>query len=151
MFQSHVTLIIDVLPVFLDLELRLQSMSNDARLLPVCRVAAHAGLLQCQKYFILFQECEAVAFSNGRYMHIHVLCESTLTTQSVCCPDRKLQWFRDRGWSDDHINKLRQDVITRFNTNYKSAPDHQPVSHPSLPDGSVSFSLHLSAVLLSLI
>ncbi|EIM91657.1 uncharacterized protein STEHIDRAFT_49378 [Stereum hirsutum FP-91666 SS1] len=121
-FQSHVTLIIDVLPVFLDLELRLQSMSNDARLLPVCRVAAHAGLLQCQKYFILFQECEAVAFSN------------------VCCPDRKLAWFRDRGWSDDQIDKLREGVITRFNKDYKSAPDNQPAAHPSLPD-SLSVSL----------
>ncbi|EIM84180.1 uncharacterized protein STEHIDRAFT_31640, partial [Stereum hirsutum FP-91666 SS1] len=100
MLASHVTLIIDVLPVFLDLELRLQSMSNDARLLPICRVAAHAGLLQCQKYFILFQECEAVA------------------TRPVCCPDRKLAWFRDRGWSDDQVDKLCEGVIARFNKDY---------------------------------
>lgn len=137
-FQSHVTLIIDVLPVFLDLELRLQSMSNDARLLPVCRVAAHAGLLQCQKYFILFQECEAVAFSNGQY--ISILHELMLRTRPVCCPDRKLAWFRDRGWSDDQIDKLREGVITRFNKDYKSAPDNQPAAHPSLPD-SLSVSL----------
>lgn len=64
-FQSGTALIIDVLPAFLDIEIRLSNMSKDMSLAPICRVAAHAGLLQCQKYLILFDECEAVAFAVG--------------------------------------------------------------------------------------
>lgn len=64
-FQSGSALIIDVLPAFLDIEIRLARMSEDTSLAPICRVAAHAGHLQAQKYLDLFGECEAVAFSLG--------------------------------------------------------------------------------------
>lgn len=65
MFQSDVALVIDVLPAFYDLDFRLQKMTEDTTLAPVCRVAAHAARLQCDKYYDLLSECEATSFSLG--------------------------------------------------------------------------------------
>ncbi|EIM79011.1 uncharacterized protein STEHIDRAFT_164101 [Stereum hirsutum FP-91666 SS1] len=108
LFQSGATLIIEVLPAFHDLDVRLKMMANDVTLAPVCRVAAYAAHLQCDKYYDLFSECEAVAFC------------------IACCPDRKLQWFRDRGWNEVQIAKLRQDIIDRFRSCYRTTPPTLP-------------------------
>jgi len=35
------------------------------------------------------------------------------------CPDKKLQWFVDHGWSPASIEEIRQQVIDRWTTSYK--------------------------------
>jgi hypothetical protein len=42
------------------------------------------------------------------------------------CPDRKLKWFSDQGYSTD---KIRERVLTRFNETYA----HDPYEEPQKP------------------
>ena len=35
------------------------------------------------------------------------------------CPDKKLQWFVDHGWSPASVEEIRQQVIDRWTTSYK--------------------------------
>ncbi|KAL1724695.1 hypothetical protein EV714DRAFT_170969, partial [Schizophyllum commune] len=62
----------------------------------IIRVAAHAGVLMADKYFALMDECEVY------YIAI------------ALSPHYKLQWFRDRGWTEPQVLKVWERLITRW-------------------------------------
>ncbi|KAH8110930.1 hypothetical protein DFH11DRAFT_728116 [Phellopilus nigrolimitatus] len=99
--QSEVPLVHETIPMLSDLEVALTKVRDAADLPNVIRVAAHASLLVCQKYFALTDECEVYRIA------------------IVMCPDRKLKWFRDRGWSTEAIEDVRQVVNKRWKESYE--------------------------------
>ncbi|KAJ7433236.1 hypothetical protein B0H11DRAFT_1939659 [Mycena galericulata] len=38
----------------------------------------------------------------------------------VMCPDKKLQWFKDRGWTREDVEELRSLVVRRWEKSYKA-------------------------------
>jgi hypothetical protein len=38
---------------------------------------------------------------------------------TVLCSDKKLEWFRKRGWTPEEVEEVRQLVIRRWNESYK--------------------------------
>ncbi|KAJ7644487.1 hypothetical protein FB45DRAFT_737456 [Roridomyces roridus] len=125
LFQSkNRPLIIDVLPEMEALDYALDLISKKATLCNVTRVAARGGLLALRKYYALLDECEAYRIS------------------IVLCPDRKLQWFRERGWDDDKIKDLRSLVVRRFTESYKTQSTTAPTStHAPAPSSQTAASL----------
>ncbi|KAI0726111.1 ribonuclease H-like domain-containing protein [Fomitopsis betulina] len=101
--QDDVPLIIDVYPAFDQLQQDFLAMEGNTTLPNVCRVAAHAGYLVTCKYYNLFNMCEAY------------------TTAVVMCPNRKLQWFIDRNWSDEALEIIRTRARVAFQR-FRTAP-----------------------------
>ncbi|KAG9091288.1 hypothetical protein FRC06_000636, partial [Ceratobasidium sp. 370] len=107
--QAEVPLIHETLPEMLTLRSRLYNIRDDVLgrgLHRVTRVAAEAALQVFDKYMGTMEE-------------------SDLYTMSVVmCPDHKLKWFADRGFSTEPI---RQRVVDRFDDLY---PHTSQSSHP---------------------
>ncbi|KAF7341582.1 putative AC transposase [Mycena sanguinolenta] len=114
-------LIVEVIPEMEDLDFSLNEIVNARDMSNVTRVAAFAGLLVLRKYYALLDECEAYRIA------------------IVLCPDRKLQWFRDRMWTDEQIADLRSLVVRRFTESYKTP------SPPTAPPPSASTSASTTA------
>ncbi|KAF5348283.1 hypothetical protein D9756_010486 [Leucocoprinus leucothites] len=76
-------------------------MDDDDELLPVIHIAAQAAISMVNKYVTLCEECE-----------IYIIA-------IVMCPDRKLQWFKDNGFSHAVISQLKQ---TRVTNKYMKKP-----------------------------
>ncbi|KAE9383065.1 hypothetical protein BT96DRAFT_961106 [Gymnopus androsaceus JB14] len=71
---------------------------------PIIRVAAHSGILVAEKYFKLFGECEVYAIA------------------IVMSPEKKLQWFGSRGWSQEEITQVTERVLKRWSESYVHLP-----------------------------
>ncbi|KAK6992292.1 putative AC transposase [Favolaschia claudopus] len=113
-------LIVDVIPEMEDLDFILEAISGASDQANVTRVAAYAGLLVLRKYYALLDDCEAYRIA------------------IVMCPDRKLQWFRERGWDDGKIAGLRSLVVRRFTESYKSSTSSTQTTPASQINASTS-------------
>ncbi|KAI0323610.1 hypothetical protein GY45DRAFT_1229139, partial [Cubamyces sp. BRFM 1775] len=88
-FQTDdVLLIMDVIPAYDQLQWEICAMSNDTSLPSICRVVAHATYLMTRKYYSRLDECKAYFFA------------------IILCPNRKLQWFHDRGWTQSDVTQI---------------------------------------------
>ncbi|KAI0070265.1 hypothetical protein K474DRAFT_1609013, partial [Panus rudis PR-1116 ss-1] len=94
--QRDVPLIVDVIPAYNQLQRDFQAMADCEDLPNVCRVAAYSGYLMTRKYYKRTDECDAYVIS------------------IVMCPDRKLQWFLENGWSAEDVQHITQKVVRRF-------------------------------------
>jgi hypothetical protein len=47
-------------------------------------------------------------------------------------PDKKLEWFKQRGWTADEIAEVRKLVVDRFNNSYCTASPSPPTAPASL-------------------
>lgn len=63
--KSDVPLIVEVIPEMEGIQRLLEAITNDLTLEPVCRVAAHAGLLVCEKYYRILDDCDAYTTAIG--------------------------------------------------------------------------------------
>ncbi|KAF5354023.1 hypothetical protein D9756_006943 [Leucocoprinus leucothites] len=108
--KAEVPLIVDAFPLLLDIRTYLVNVceDDDDELSPVIRIAAQAAISMLNKYITLCEECEIYFIT------------------IVMCPDRKLQWFKDNGFSCAVISQLKQTVIDRWEQNYR--PDLTPDS-----------------------
>ncbi|TEB22898.1 hypothetical protein FA13DRAFT_1640620, partial [Coprinellus micaceus] len=99
---ASVPLIVDVLPAFDDLRVSLEGLRDyeEAPISPVLQVAAEAALLMVDKYEKLSWDCDIY------YVAV------------VMCPDRKLQWFKDRDYDRKTLKYIRELVIKCFNDGY---------------------------------
>lgn len=73
--QVDVPLIVDVLPLFEDLQLSLEALRDDMKnpTSPVLRVAAQAALLMVEKYSVFTTECEMYYIAIGM-CYLYLLC-----------------------------------------------------------------------------
>lgn len=88
----------------------------------VARVAAHAGLLLLEKYHSLTDECEIYCIAIGTCPSCLAYFMSTcsLFTLTAMSPDRKLDWFRNKGWSKAEIKEVRCLIVVRWDESYVS-------------------------------
>ncbi|KAF6749031.1 hypothetical protein DFP72DRAFT_793855, partial [Ephemerocybe angulata] len=100
--QAEVPLVIDVLPLLFNIRLSLIAMRDDSdpNLSAVIRVAAQAAIMMIHKYTVFTEECEIY------YIAI------------VMCPDRKLDWFKARGYTAAQIKNIRTMVVKRWTEAY---------------------------------
>jgi hypothetical protein len=47
-------------------------------------------------------------------------------------PDKKLEWFKQRGWTEDEIAEVRKLVVDRFNNSYCPTSLRPPAASASL-------------------
>ncbi|KAF8997220.1 hypothetical protein BDQ17DRAFT_1329545 [Cyathus striatus] len=89
--QKEVPLIMDVLPIFFDIQYSLTGLLEDKKnnIQPLLKVAAKAALLMIDKYTLLTTESEVY------YIAI----------------DRKLDWFKDCEYSEERITEIKELVI----------------------------------------
>ncbi|KAF5345972.1 hypothetical protein D9756_010932 [Leucocoprinus leucothites] len=108
--KAEVPLIVDAFPLLLDIQTYLVNVheDDDDELSPVIHIAAQAAISMVNKYITLCEECEIYFIA------------------IVMCPDRKLQWFKDNGFSCAVISQLKQTVIDQWEQNYQ--PDLTPDS-----------------------
>ncbi|KAI0662356.1 ribonuclease H-like domain-containing protein, partial [Cubamyces menziesii] len=113
-FQTDdVPLIMDVIPAYDQLQRDFCAMSNDTSLPSICRVAAHAAYLMTRKYYSRLDECEAYFFA------------------IVLCPDRKLQWFYNHGWTQSDVAQILNMIKRRFLEKFKTSPSGSSESAPA--------------------
>lgn len=109
---------------------------------PIIRVAAQASLTVVRKYEQFTEDCEVYWLAIGELIAFSF--QSMLTnilSYVALCPDRKLQWFRDRGWSEQELSHIRRLLSIRFNESYQSMPSVHAVNESqNIP---VSISSHL--------
>lgn len=138
--RAEVPLIADVIPMMFDVQQALINASNDASLPDVLRIAAHAGVIVCEKYLALTDECEAYWIAIGKlnimsyYLSLPLLScyctqkigkhpiPSNIYTNFFCIvmsPNMKLDWFYKQGFSYDHILRIRNLVVLRWDQSYK--------------------------------
>ncbi|KIJ59521.1 hypothetical protein HYDPIDRAFT_62087, partial [Hydnomerulius pinastri MD-312] len=98
--RAEVPLIPNSVPMFTRLEGGLCSVSNDAELPPVIRVAVYAGVLLSEKYYDVMDECEVYRIT------------------IVMSPDKKLQWFTANGYSSAVVAQIRALVVSWWQENY---------------------------------
>ncbi|QRV73566.1 hAT family dimerization protein [Ceratobasidium sp. AG-Ba] len=98
--QAEVPLIHQVIPELLTLKARLEDICANTpqqKIHSITQVAAQAALLVYEKYLGAIEECDIYVIS------------------VVMCPDRKLQWFADRGYDTKGI---RAQAVQRFKERY---------------------------------
>ncbi|QRV95405.1 hAT family dimerization protein [Ceratobasidium sp. AG-Ba] len=98
--QAEVPLIHQVIPELLTLKARLGDIRDNTpqqKIHPITQVAAQAALLVYEKYLGAIEESDIYVIS------------------VVMCPDRKLQWFADRGYDTKGI---RSQAVQRFKERY---------------------------------
>ncbi|KAL1697946.1 hypothetical protein EV121DRAFT_218879, partial [Schizophyllum commune] len=79
----------------------------------VVRVAAHAGIITTDKYLKLLNESEVYQIA------------------IVLSPDRKLQWFKTRGYSDSDVQAIRDRAFKRWKESYLPRYPSAPTSDAS--------------------
>ncbi|TEB25601.1 hypothetical protein FA13DRAFT_1637160 [Coprinellus micaceus] len=98
--NASVPLIVNVIPAFDDLRLSLEGIRDDDdeenNISPVMRVAAHAALMMVDKYETMSWECPIY------YVAI------------VMCPDRKMQWLKNRPAYDWRTLKYIKDLVIKY-------------------------------------
>ncbi|KAF9002270.1 hypothetical protein BDQ17DRAFT_1178072, partial [Cyathus striatus] len=95
--QDKVPLIMETLPIFHDLKLSLECLSDEVPKLPaVMRVATHASLLVLEKYMTLTRESEIYYITTGV----------------------KLEWFKVHGYTTQQVQDITNIVIKRWETSY---------------------------------
>ncbi|CUA71497.1 Putative AC transposase [Rhizoctonia solani] len=92
-----------VIPMFVRIRRRLEAvrMDQQGKLHPLIRAAAHSALLVDNKYMDAFADSEVYWIS------------------LVMCPNLKLQWLQDNGFSKPQVDAIYQVVVNRFNSTYK--------------------------------
>ncbi|KAF5345254.1 hypothetical protein D9756_011425 [Leucocoprinus leucothites] len=108
--QKGVPLIVDVLPMLLELKLSMQAIrdsdTDDDPAHDITRIAAQAVILVIDKYTIFTEDCEIY------YISI------------VMCPDRKLQWFKSAlEFMTQHVKKIKDMVVEHWKALYVSGDD----------------------------
>ncbi|CAE7107559.1 unnamed protein product [Rhizoctonia solani] len=125
--QSEVPLIHQVIPELLTLKARLEDIRTNApqeSVHPITRIAAQAALLVYEKYLGAIQESDIYVIS------------------VAMCPDRKLQWFVDRGYETKGI---RNQAMQHFERLYAPKGDCGPQSSSQLlPKGNIWTQRHSS-------
>ncbi|KAJ7189229.1 hypothetical protein C8R46DRAFT_878180, partial [Mycena filopes] len=116
--QADTPLIADAIGALEDLLVSLKMVMDDTEMPNVIRVAAAASKLVCEKYFNLTGECEAYSLA------------------IVMTPNKKLNWFRERGWSDDKVKAIKDLAVSRWEESYKKFA--LPSSSTTAPSTSVS-------------
>ncbi|KAJ7237236.1 hypothetical protein C8J57DRAFT_945396, partial [Mycena rebaudengoi] len=91
--QAETPLIANVVGALQDLIIALKGVRDDPETSNVVRVAACAAVLVAEKYFSLIEECEAYAIA------------------IFISPDKKLGWFKKRGWDDKAIARIKDRVL----------------------------------------
>ncbi|KAF5325785.1 hypothetical protein D9611_000913 [Ephemerocybe angulata] len=119
---ADVPLIVDVIPAFDDLRLSLEGIrdddDNENDISPVMRVAAQAAIFMIDKYETLSWDCPIY------YIAI------------VMCPDRKLQWFRNREYDRSTLKYIKDLVVDYFMKYYHVPGDSSTASGSSQPKKS---------------
>ncbi|KAJ7488368.1 hypothetical protein FB451DRAFT_1337405 [Mycena latifolia] len=110
--QAETPLIADTIGALEDLISSLKRVRDDDETSNVVRVAARAAVMVAEKYFSLNDECEVYAIA------------------IVMSPNKKLDWFRSRGWSEDEIERIKNLVVHRWEESYQrfSTP---PAANPA--------------------
>ncbi|KAF5357035.1 hypothetical protein D9756_006699 [Leucocoprinus leucothites] len=108
--QKGVPLIVDVLPMLLELKLSMQAIhdsdTDDDLAHDITCIAAQAAILVIDKYTIFTEDCEIY------YILI------------VICPDYKLQWFKSAlGFMTQHVKKIKDMVVEHWKVSYASGGD----------------------------
>ncbi|KAJ7449000.1 hypothetical protein FB451DRAFT_950729, partial [Mycena latifolia] len=98
--QAETPLIADTIGALEDLISSLKRVRDDDETSNVVRVAACAAVMVAEKYFSLNDECEVYAIA------------------IVMSPNKKLDWFRSRGWSEDEIERIKNLVVHRWEESY---------------------------------
>ncbi|EUC66606.1 HAT family dimerization protein, partial [Rhizoctonia solani AG-3 Rhs1AP] len=117
--QSEVPLVHEVVPMFVRIRRKLERIRDDQSLglEPIIRVAAHSSLLVIDKYMNMFEESEVYWIA------------------LVMCPNYKLQWLRDNGFSEGDIAAVRDLVTNRFNQTFVSDTGEAALPRMSEPEG----------------
>ncbi|KAJ7165348.1 hypothetical protein C8R46DRAFT_876188, partial [Mycena filopes] len=99
--QAETPLIADTIGALEDLLTSLKMVRDDTEASNVVRVAACASVMVTEKYFSLTEECEVYSIAIV-----------------VMSPDKKLEWFRQRQWSEEDIARIKERVVSRWQTSY---------------------------------
>ncbi|KAH7325528.1 hypothetical protein B0J17DRAFT_536102, partial [Rhizoctonia solani] len=96
-------LVHQVIPMFVRIRRWLEAVRKDeqGKLHPLIRTAAHSALLVDNKCMNAFADSEVYWIA------------------LVMCPDLKLQWLQDNGFSKSQIDAIYQVIIDRFSSTYK--------------------------------
>ncbi|KAF9527495.1 hypothetical protein CPB83DRAFT_768363, partial [Crepidotus variabilis] len=107
--QADIPLVVDVLPALFQLRDSMDLVVNDAPppTPAVLRIAAKAASLLLDKYLNKIWECEIY------------------TVAIVMCPDRKLQWFKDRGMPPSTIKEIKSTVLAVWKDKYAPMDNQQ--------------------------
>ncbi|KAF5346708.1 hypothetical protein D9756_010341 [Leucocoprinus leucothites] len=108
--QKGVPLIIDVLPMLLELKLSMQAIcdsdTNDDPAHDITHIATQAAILVIDKYTIFTEDCEIYYISIVMY------------------PDHKLQWFKSAlGFMTQHVKKIKDMVVEHWKASYAFGGD----------------------------
>ncbi|KAF5349173.1 hypothetical protein D9756_009353 [Leucocoprinus leucothites] len=100
--QKGVPLIIDVLPILLELKFSMQAIhdsdTDDDPAYDITCIAAQAAILDCEIYYISI----------------------------VMCPDCKLQWFKSAlGFTTQYVKKIKDMVVEHWKASYASGGDEK--------------------------
>ncbi|KAF8996621.1 hypothetical protein BDQ17DRAFT_1249592, partial [Cyathus striatus] len=108
--QKDVPLIMDVLPIFFDIQLSLTNILMDKKncIHSILKVAAKAALLMIDKYTILTSESEVY------YIAIAMR------------PDQKPDWLKECDHDDDRIEEIKDMVVKWWTESYKPNEDEEP-------------------------
>ncbi|EUC55345.1 hAT family dimerization protein [Rhizoctonia solani AG-3 Rhs1AP] len=103
--RANEPLVHQVIPMFVRIRCHLEAVRKDekGKLHPLIRAAAHSALLVDNKYMDAFADSE-----------VHWIA-------LVMCPDLKLQWLQDNGFSASQIDTIYQVIVNRFNSTYKNS------------------------------
>ena len=110
--------------MFVRVRRRLEVVREDeqGRLHPLVRTAAHSALLVYNKYMDTFADSEVYWIALGKYSFpFYTIKHPLQLVFIVMCPDLKLQWLQDNGFSNPQIDSIYQVVIDRFNSTYKTS------------------------------
>lgn len=110
----------------------------------IIRVAAHAGVLMADKYFALMDECEVYYIAIGTSSRLGFLAVAD-HFESALSPHYKLQWFRDRGWTEPQVLKVWERLITRW-ADYKAT--YPSASRPSSAPAAATRTSEVSSLSL---
>ncbi|KAF9521710.1 hypothetical protein CPB83DRAFT_739862, partial [Crepidotus variabilis] len=107
--QADIPLVVDVLPALFQLRDSMDLVVNDAPppTPAVLHIAAKAASLLLDKYLNKIWECEIY------------------TVAIVMCPNRKLQWFKDRGMPPSIIKEIKSIVLAVWKDKYAPMDNQQ--------------------------
>jgi hypothetical protein len=99
---------------------------------PIIRVAAQAALLVHNKYLSLLEDCEVYATAIGMSLRVFLICGIIPDPYLlVMSPDKKLDWFRRRSYTEAEILRIRHLVVTRWSETYASSLDGNSPTQPT--------------------
>jgi hypothetical protein len=81
--------------------------------LDIIRVAAQAALMIVDKYSLFTNDCDIYQFAIGIFVFFYLLIDKS-DIYLVLCPDWKLKWFKDHGFSAAEIKDIKKRILARF-------------------------------------